>query len=152
MYFTDLSEYSYNPREARPGLRNVGWLDKAHAFARGKLSDSVIDKLWQFSKVAVAQTRGFHLCEMCSHLSHSPLVIIHNSQRLRVGSAEIRVFGADDSAYACPNLLGHYVVAHDYLPPERFIQALLHGPAPLSKQYFDQLESYRIAWRLLETN
>ncbi|MGE7389935.1 hypothetical protein ACQKM2_31090 [Streptomyces sp. NPDC004126] len=64
------------------------------------------------------QTRGFHSCPFCasrvfgSRVSHPQ------------GSAEIWVMGGD-VAYAAPELIAHYVEAHNYLPPNAFIQAVL---------------------------
>ena len=40
------------------------------------------------------------------------------------GSAEIRVRGAN-RVYAAPELVYHYVVAHQYKPPREFIEAVL---------------------------
>jgi hypothetical protein len=47
----------------------------------------------------------------------------------RGGSAEIRVVGVG-RVYAAPDLIGHYVEAHGYCPPEEFIAAVLGGPEP----------------------
>jgi hypothetical protein len=40
-----------------------------------------------------------------------------------LGSAEIRVQGADGTLYAAPNLVIHYMTAHHYCPPEEFCRA-----------------------------
>ncbi|MFE4053375.1 hypothetical protein [Streptomyces sp. YIM B13518] len=40
-----------------------------------------------------------------------------------LGSAEIRVQGADGTRYAAPNLVIHCMTAHHYCPPEEFCRA-----------------------------
>ena len=42
-----------------------------------------------------------------------------------LGSAEIRVQGKEGKVYAAPTLIYHYVAAHDYDPPQEFVEALL---------------------------
>ncbi len=60
---------------------------------------------------------------------------------LKLGSAEIRVFGNGGKIYAAPNLIYHYVTVHGYKTPDEFVSALKEGPLPGSKEYFDRLHS-----------
>jgi len=53
---------------------------------------------------------------------------------LNLGSAEIRVKGANGVVYGAPNLVYHYVVAHDYLPPAAFIDAVCRWSPPEGTQ------------------
>jgi hypothetical protein len=57
-----------------------------------------------------------------------------------MGSAEIRVFARDGTAYAAPTLIYHYMKFHDHRPPDEFIRALTEGPAPWSVEYLDRLK------------
>ncbi|WP_338285215.1 hypothetical protein [Luteolibacter sp. LG18] len=47
-----------------------------------------------------------------------------------LGNGEIRVRGADGVIYGAPTLIYHYVVAHDYLPPAAFIEAVCRWEPP----------------------
>jgi hypothetical protein len=64
---------------------------------------------------------------------YSRLIIgVHpkTKQRMNLGSAEIRVFGKRGKIYAAPNMLYHYVTAHQYKPPDEFLHALKESPCP----------------------
>ena len=146
-YFPDLSDYTYSHVRASD-TKNVGWLDSQYEFAKGSVSDAVKETLWRFCTVSVEQTRGIHPCSLCAdvELARYP-VADRNGERLLLGSAEIRVFGADTLVYAAPTLIYHYVVEHSYLPPVPFIEALQAGPAPPSAEYFDRLSRVGLEWR-----
>jgi hypothetical protein len=61
----------------------------------------------------VKQTRGRYECDFCT------------GKEKPGSSAEVRVPGKNGRVYAAPHMIHHYVVAHGYLPPEEFIQAVL---------------------------
>jgi hypothetical protein len=42
-----------------------------------------------------------------------------------MGNGEIRVPGLSGVVYVAPVLVAHYVEAHNYRPPDEFIQAVL---------------------------
>ncbi len=52
-----------------------------------------------------------------------------------LGSAEIWVIANDGKIFACPDLILHYIVDHNYLPPEEFIEAVENGPIPNSTAF-----------------
>jgi hypothetical protein len=56
-------------------------------------------------------------------------------EELTIGSAEMRVFGEHGAIYAAPTLIYHYVLEHQYKPPDEFVRALLTGPRPPSDEY-----------------
>jgi hypothetical protein len=60
-------------------------------------------------------------------------------ERMRLGYAQIRVFGKRGKVYAAPNMIYHYVTVHHYKPPAEFIQALKYGPCPPDPEYLDRL-------------
>jgi hypothetical protein len=112
-YFDDLTPYIYfHSEEDQPGSVNIGWLDRKRPFPTGKTSKEFRAKLKQLCRRPVKQTRGFLPCYFCKGRDRPH------------GSAEIRVAGAG-KVYAAPTLVHHYVVAHDYRPPEEFIAAVL---------------------------
>jgi hypothetical protein len=118
VYYPDLSVYEYNRRPV-PGVKNVGWLDTEHAFETGSLPSSTLIKIrWLASERRVCQSRGFHECPFCV-LEHE------DADWSRRSSAEIWVPDPDTGGFfAAPELVGHYVEAHGYLPPPVFVAAV----------------------------
>ena len=51
--------------------------------------------------------------------------VSRHGRETRLGSAEMTVKGKDGKIYAAPNLIYHYMAAHDYDPPKEFVEALL---------------------------
>lgn len=144
-YYADLSEYVYlRGDEHRPGTVNVGWLDGAHPIDVAPPTEELLDALWAYCRVSVAQTRGLHLCELCPP-GTPPNIDERNGERLLLGSSEIRVFD-DGAIYAAPTLIYHYVAAHQYRPSPAFVAALLRGPAPPDPAYFQKLEALALQW------
>ncbi len=132
-YFPDLSPYGR--RGGAEKTLNIGWLDIAHAYPSGDVPGPFLERLWAFCRVAVDPSRGFHPCEFCGAAWRQTHVVQRGEEILRLGSCEIRVFGRDGTIYAAPNLVYHYVVHHQYCPPDAFIQAVLQGPQPGSDEY-----------------
>lgn len=139
-YFEDLTPYTYQSSAVIDGTVNVGWLDIAFPYSRGKVSEEFLDKLWDFLHVRLVILRGPQSCYFCS-----PPEILYIAQRngedIKLGFGEIRVLGENGRIYAAPTLVYHYIVAHEYQPPEEFIQAVLTGPEPESDQYLNFLVS-----------
>jgi len=146
-YFKDLSAYWYHgvgmARRGRSPSLNVGWLSAAHAFAQAEPSEALLDRLWRFCKVSVAQMRGIHECELCSVEAFRAE---HKGETLLLGTSEIRVFAPEGGVYAAPTLIFHYVKAHLYLPPAEFLAALYNGPCPPEPAYFHRLEELELEW------
>jgi len=59
--------------------------------------------------------RGFHECEFCSG-------------KPARGNGEIEVLGRDGNVYVAPAMVIHYVEAHEYRPPDVFIEAVERLP------------------------
>ncbi len=113
-WFADLSPYTYFEPDRRPGLLNIGWLDRAHEFPVGETPPELAATLARLcADERVAQTRGRHSCNLPGDRTGA------------YGSAEIRVKGEGGVVYAAPELIHHYVTAHRYRPPEGFIAAVL---------------------------
>lgn len=171
-YFSDLSFYDYfrgNPA----GTKNVGWLQRGHAFETMVPSEETLELLWTFCTVSVMQARGFHQCNLCP--TPSTALSVRSGIQLSLGSAEIRVFSKDDARselqrglreaesgglvmvrrspvpftiYAAPNLIYHYVCSHHYKPPDEFLNALRNGPRPPEEEYFECLRKLDLRWRM----
>lgn len=147
MYFPDLSPYRYTDGSEYDelGTVSIGWLDRKHAFTRGKTSEVFKQSLLVYCANSVNGMRGFHQCHFCNHSQDSLLmkpVCAHiYGKKVLLGSAEIRVIYGE-SVYAAPNLIYHYVAEHDYKPPQEFIDAVLNGPLPGSPQYEEMRKKY----------
>ena len=125
MYYRDLTPYSYLESTSSDDVLNIGWLDIQHAFPRKKAPEALLDALFERCLILMKQTRGFHQCEFCDDRKAGPTKVSRHGRDAWLGSAEIRVNGKDGRVYAAPNLIYHYVAAHDYDPPLEFVQALM---------------------------
>lgn len=144
-YFPDLSPYAYaGKREVGALIRNIGWLDPGIQFQTGEVDPEFLSRLWRFCTVSTLQTRGLHECEFCR--TRSANVAERSGEQLLLGSAEIRVFSRSGDTYAAPNLIYHYVVTHQYVPPEEFVDAVRLGPCPPDQGYFAKLAELNEAW------
>lgn len=142
-YFEDLSPYTFDSA-ARGQARNVGWLDASHVFRTQQPQPHLLDGLWEYCSVLVVPTRGLHSCEFCSCPSNR---FVRHGEGLLLGSGEIRVFSSTGEAFAAPNLIYHYILEHQYHPPEEFLQAVEKGPRPESDEYRELLGRLAVAWR-----
>ena len=142
-YFEDLSPYTLDDA-ARGPARNVGWLDGSHVFRTLRPKPELLDALWEYCSILVVPTRGLHTCEFCSSPSNR---FVRHGKGLILGSGEIRVFSSTGGAFAAPNLIYHYILEHEYHPPEAFLQAVESGPRPESIAYRELLGRLTDAWR-----
>ncbi|HEY9059583.1 MAG TPA: hypothetical protein VIO64_03625 [Pseudobacteroides sp.] len=145
-YFEDLSNYSYCC--GIENSKNVGWLDVAHPFPKGKVSEDFINKLWVYLKVDLMIMRGFHVCNLCHDPHNGIFIASRNDESLKLGFAEIRVLSEDSNVvYAAPDLIYHYILDHSYKPPEEFVKAVLKGPKPGSIEYEKFLSTFDVEER-----
>lgn len=143
-YYPDLSDYAYLASAIRhPATRNIGWLAREPPFATAPPSDALLDALWRYCKISVAQTRGVHDCELCRAAAFRAE---RHGDSLLLGTAEIRVFAATGEIYAAPTLIYHYVEVHHYVPPGPFLRALDDAPPPPEPDYFARLDQLGLAW------
>jgi hypothetical protein len=125
MYFPELHK---GPHWLRKGLGEfvyVGWLDDGHVFQTGETQTVLREKIHELCRNPVLRTRGFHICTLCprAHNANARWEAFGTSQQ-GLGSAEIHVKAADGSIFLSPNLLHHYMEAHQYLPPACFLEAV----------------------------
>ena len=111
-YFEDLSDYSFGRAIFfRPVTRNVGWLGKGYAFETAQPTEDLLDLVWRYCKVSIAQTRGIHECEFCP--SGDWYQGERKGEKLLLGTSEIRVFGKNGLIYAAPTLIYHLSLHFD---------------------------------------
>ena len=76
--------------------------------------------------------RGFHACAWCAPGEDAATWLQvkpdygPDASCASIGNGEIRVRG-EGLVYAAPALIYHYVVDHNYRPPDEFIAAVLDG-------------------------
>jgi hypothetical protein len=128
MYFPDLTPYEYGQTEPQPNVLNVGWLSVAQAFPVGIPDERLVRALGRLIASPVNLYRGWHFCEFCSTraktVSPGRIRMLDPAART-LGNGEIRVTSAAGITYVAPVLVLHYVVAHGYLPPQEFIDAVI---------------------------
>ena len=128
MFFADLTPYEYGYAMPRRKILNVGWLARGHVFPKGEVPDSFVTALRRLVASPENLYRGYHTCEFCPD---PPIVVDSTGRRVSsppgetMGNGEIRVAGTRGQIYVAPVLVAHYVQAHNYLPPEGFIRAVM---------------------------
>ncbi len=127
-YFEDLTPHTYTECQVERGVLNVGWLGGGHEFPTGEASRKFVFALSKMCLSPIHLHRGFHGCEYCRGKAE--------------GNGQIRVCHANGTWYASPQLIGHYVADHEYLPPADFIDAVC-DPLHVAMARIDQdMESW----------
>jgi hypothetical protein len=111
-------------------MLNVGWLEKGHEFPTGQLDAAERDALVDLAVHSENVMRGLHDCEFCD--VESPIVAVRTDgrgERAFLGTGEVHLKG-EESTYASPTLIIHYIDAHGYLPPPEFRNALARMAGP----------------------
>jgi hypothetical protein len=122
--YADLTPCDYFGSEAANALFFVGWLSRDAEFNRGQTPAGVYERLKEFAldpwqPIAAG---GSHGCELCQHSPEA-----RGSANLFIPSGE--------KIYVTPELIVHYINAHQYLPPDEFCAAVLNCPAMRSMAY-----------------
>ncbi|MCG8915630.1 hypothetical protein L6E12_07510 [Actinokineospora sp. PR83] len=128
MIYPDLSAYEYGDL-APPWTHafNVGWLgpdDEVGSDVAPEFADALHRIVYAYE---VNVTRGLHMCPFCGDDDGfwiQPVPGIPGSKHF-LGHAEAHFEGPDGTVYAAPSLIAHYVGEHGYLPPQRFVDAVL---------------------------
>jgi hypothetical protein len=149
-YFEDLTPYEYFENsigiDKKPVL-NVGWLTNTQKFETGAVPEEFKAKLFYhcLDRFLVNLTFGWHVCEICGVPDEKWLESYFKSEQgekyMNEGNGEIRVIGKS-AVYACPALIYHYVVEHQYKPPDEFVEAIFTGPEPGSDEHYSLIGSH----------
>ncbi len=122
-YIENLDEYKGCYDEERFGMNPlaVGFLQRGQRFETGKTTHKTLGKLLQFCDPhwAVCETPQPRRCPLCNER----VTVAIGGEEVVLGSAEIRIIGSEE-IYAAPNLIYHYVTAHNYALPPEFSNAL----------------------------
>ncbi|HUB85104.1 MAG TPA: hypothetical protein VL971_05380 [Rhizomicrobium sp.] len=134
MYFADFSQYEYGRTPPTSNILNVGWLGKGREFRKGQSDAKFIDKLSRMTASPTNLYRGYHVCEFCPAPPAKMLkggVVISDDDVAAKGNGEIRVNTVESGkviTYVAPVLIHHYIIEHNYLPPQQFIDAVNATP------------------------
>jgi hypothetical protein len=124
MYSPDLAPYQYGVPSPLNDVLTIGWLAAGRDFAVGGVSAQMmraIEGLLWSNRVNPA--RGFHLCELCASGTRIEITVDRGS--LALGAAEIWLPSVEESVvFAAPDLVFHYIAAHQYKPPLPFLEAV----------------------------
>jgi len=116
-------------------IRAIGWLSNKTPFRTGEVPPEFLERLKEFCRrwedglesLAWGIFMGAHSCELCHRFNASGYIGIP----------------AGDVLYAAPEMVGHYVEAHQYSPPAVFIQAVFAAPLPGTTEYHDAVAKFR---------
>jgi hypothetical protein len=116
-YIPDLTPYNYGHTKPREDVLAVGWLDETDPFQTGPVDQSIVERILTIPVMNLY--RGSHRCPWCIHLTRP------GTQGI-AGNGEYRIMH-EGITYVAPRLLPHYMEAHQYRPPDIFIEAIKKG-------------------------
>jgi hypothetical protein len=117
-FFEDLTIHSYTQHAEEPAVLNVGWLGDGQPIRTGPTSAAFRAALKDLCDNRIGLHRGFHVCQYCRRDSRDDWHTIGNGQ--------IRIRAQNGLWYVAPTMIHHYVVEHDYQPPDEFIRAVMN--------------------------
>ncbi len=150
-----------------PTLINIGWLSSRFNYEKGDIPNTLIQKLKEIlfihlknsedqkkeifdqDKAIIVHenfTRGSaHECEFCQEnkkifVEPSGLEYYSGNDLFLLGRNEIIIPGLEKNRfYVLPTMIYHYILAHQYKPPQEFLDALesfdLNRPFNINNEY-----------------
>ncbi len=106
-------------------LRAVGWLEQP-GFMTGAVPKSCIGFLVEFLKsgVFLDGCRGIHSCMLCGKVQPE---IKWKRRKFALQGHGHYLVQLGKIVYMAPSLLLHYIIDHQYCPPQEFVDATLNG-------------------------
>lgn len=134
MFFPDLQTRQLDDSYC---VRFVGWPSITKPFSQGSVSPDFIHALMKHVEEVWVPIlyAGWHDCEFC------------------VDEPDISSFDlcipAGNILYFAPAMIGHYVVAHQYQPPQEFVEAVLTSPAQATPEFYSAIRPFAERWDLI---
>jgi hypothetical protein len=117
----------------------VGWLSSAHEFPRGRVSEAFFQLLCEHLikpwKPPYA-CAGMHDCDLCQFGRSTTR--FRNIEFASASGSELFV-PSGDCIFVAPVSIAHYIAAHHYLPPAKFIAAVEACPQQRTTAYLQLL-------------
>ena len=106
-------------------LRAIGWLERP-GFRTGKVPGDCIERLIAAlgDRIFSDGHRGVHSCTLCSHTRPE---VTWQGQRINVRGHGHYLLQRDRIVYIAPEFLLHYILGHNYRPPDEFLDAITNG-------------------------
>ncbi|MFD3163771.1 hypothetical protein [Herpetosiphon sp. NSE202] len=125
-----------------PTTRCIGWLGHDQPYAIGRIEPQLLAKLQAYTPYSIYHYRTAQpsYCPLCAGEPTDQHGNIDQAA-IGLGTAELRIIGADQQCYAVPNNLVHLIQIHRYQPPHHFLAAVASGLAPDSVAYQTQLQA-----------
>ena len=116
-------------------LYTVGWVGNTLP-NKGETPSRIISRLWEAYELKLVisdGTQGWHDCELCSGKDEwypggkiGPIVN-RQGRQLRIYGHGHFLIRLEEFVYLCPALILHYILDHEYKPPDGFIDAVNQG-------------------------
>src|SRR5262245_24684306 len=134
-YYADLSPCLYFGAENADKLVAVGWLEAEHSYRHGKANEDFVDKLIELlvDPWAPSYFLGYHDCSFCNP-PEGPYELDYKGMTIQVGALNLFI-PTNGFLYVAPSLIAHYILAHDYVPPTEFCEAIMKCPPMFSAEY-----------------
>lgn len=144
MYLPDLSPFP-SKGETQLGLQPlaVGWLQQGKPYPTGRLPAEFATRLLPFCYEANSLPGGRRDARCALSRDCGLLRPLSEADNIVYFDSHIRVIGEED-IFAAPALIYHYVTAHQYRPPDAFVQAVLQGPAAGSAEHRALLKTLKL--------
>jgi hypothetical protein len=103
----------------------VGWLEKP-GFTTGKVPKAAVKALVAAypDKIVPDGTRGWHTCTLCEV---EMVRVKWKGNKFDLSGHGHYLVRDGQAVYMAPALLLHYILDHDYCPPQLFIDAVING-------------------------
>lgn len=134
-YYQDLSPVDYDllyPWTSK--LLAIGWLEPYEDCTKGAVDSGVIQRIAEllnqhFDYFKPQMPLGYHTCGFCKYSgTKTGLTEVLNGFPVKVGYSFLFVPSPCGKVFVAPSLFIHYIVHHQYRPPERFLQAVTRCP------------------------
>jgi len=116
------------------GVFAVGWLSAFHPFRAGEPDPALADMLDRMlcdpRRWLPWACAGMQVCEFCAEASGAQGLLVP----------------AGDVLFVAPDLIGHYVRRHGYVPPDELSAAVWRCPEAGSRAYYECLLRFQALW------
>lgn len=118
----------------------MGWLGPQSVFPTGPVAPAFFGTLMELLREPwqPAVFAGYHDCELCQFSGGPPRVSFGEAQ-ISVGCNNLFVPCESGELFVAPSLIAHYIDAHHYQPPARFVSAVTKCPPMRSMAYLRAL-------------